>query len=413
MRTLAFLVVLVSMALPWSVNAGEGLPAPLRWADIVSGVVSQPGVQGSLLRARAAEAGVSAAGAVANPGIEARIGRAIPGENGGGGLEWGLGLEIPFDWLATRGAAMGEARADAESLRQESILAKRDLLGVLAGLFWKAVHDRDRIAILGQTRTEVTRLRDLIETRVRKGDARPTELTRIEIERERVNLELVRARGEAQANRRSLAELLGVADAGQLDVEAGSLQPAEPPEIEDSLRMALSTHARLTAAQARVQGRNARVRLERARRIPGLSLGAYLDREPDRNAAGGMLRVELPVWNWNTAEIRRAEAARDAEEKAVEAAQRQIRAEVASAWERCFHGKRALEHLDREVVSRVESNARTVEQGFALGEFTLFEVLDARRMLLDVRRETLASALDVRLECTALGVLTGGIDDAE
>ncbi|HOI09219.1 MAG TPA: TolC family protein, partial [Myxococcota bacterium] len=136
-------------------------------------------------------------------------------------------------------------------------------------------------------------------------------------------------------------------------------------------------------------------------------------RELDRDAAGAVLRVQLPLWNWNGGAVRRVRAEQVAEARAAEAEALALRAETAAAWERCTAGRAAEARFDDGILPRARAAADAIERGFVAGEVSLIDVLDARRVLADARRERIEAGLRARIACTALAVLTGGIDDAE
>lgn len=413
MRAHALCVILLAMMPSGPALGQEAASPPLRWADVVRRLDELPLLQEALLRARAAEAGVDAAGQVPNPEAEVRLGRGMPRGNGTGGLEWGVGLTIPFDWVGPRGAELRAARSEADASRQDARAVRRTVLGRLSGLFWKNLYDQRRVAALEEIEGQIVRLAAMIRLRVQKGEVRPTELPRIETEVERVRLDLGRARSEARADRRELAAVLGFpADAEPLAEADATVLPAAP-DRDEAIRRVLDAHPQLAAAQARLRAREARVSAEEARRVPGFSVGGFYDRELDKDSAGALLRVQLPVWNWNTGAIRRAEAERAAEERAAEAAARDLLAEAGGAWERCVQGRDAAQRFDGEILPRADAASRAVERGFELGEVSLIDVLDARRVLLDARKDAIEAGLRARVECAALAVLTGEIDDAK
>ncbi|HOU53611.1 MAG TPA: TolC family protein [Myxococcota bacterium] len=412
MREHALCVILLAMMLPGPVLGQEAVPLPLRWADVMRRVDALPRVQEVLLRSRAAQAGLDAAGQVPNPEVEARLGWGMPRGSGTSGLEWGVALTIPFDWIGPRGAEMRAARWEADASRLDTITARREVLGRLMRLFWEIAHDQQLVQTLRETEAQVERLAGLIRLRVEKGESRPTELPRIETELERVRLDLERALADLRADRAALEAVLGLSEGAIQAVEADGAAFPEPLSREETIARVAGVHPRLAAALARVRAREAVVAAERARRIPGFSLGGHFDRELDKGAAGGVLQVRLPVWNWNTGAIRRAEAEHAAEERAAESAARDLLAEAGRAWERCVQIRGAAQRFDEEILPRVEAASRAVERGFELGEVSLIDVLDARRVLLDARKERIEAGLRARVECAALAVLTGEIDDA-
>lgn len=413
MRTGALCWMALALAWAGTSNAQEPAPPMLRWGDVVRGIDALPQLREAQFRTRAAEAGVDAAGQAGNPEAEVRLGRGMPRTGGNGGLEWGVGLTIPFDWLGPRGAEVLAARSEAVASRADARSVRRQVLGRLAALFWEIAFDQRLVETLTETESQVSRLAAMIRLRVEKGEARPTELPRIETELERVRIDLGRAHAHARAARRTLALVLGLpADPGPV-VEADAMVLPEPPGSAEATQAVLVAHPRLAATTARLRARDAQVSAEQARRIPAFSLGGFLDRELDKDAAGGLLRVHLPVWNWNTGGIRRAKAERSAEAEAAEVSARELMAETLGAWERCVLGREAAARFETEILPRAEAASRAVERGFELGEVSLIDVLDARRVLLDARKEQIEAGRQARTDCTALTVLTGEIDDAK
>jgi outer membrane protein TolC len=59
------------------------------------------------------------------------------------------------------------------------------------------------------------------------------------------------------------------------------------------------------------------------------------------------------------------------------------------------------------VVPRSELAASTMERMYVLGEASLFEVIDARRTLLESRRLYLHAAAQTQIECSRLSTLVG------
>ncbi|MBM4395449.1 MAG: TolC family protein [Deltaproteobacteria bacterium] len=404
---------LLAVAFSPCAEAQETPAGPMRWADVVRRIDLLPHVRQAVLRAEAAEAGVAAAGQIPNPEFETRLGRGRPRGQGDAGLEWGLGVTIPFDWLGPRAGEVRAVRAEADSTRLDAVHARNEVLGRLAALYWRLVYDRHLVSTLEETESQVARLAGLVRLRVEKGEARPTEVPRIETDLERVRLDLARARSADRADRRTFAVLLDVPEPGLLvaKVELGPRRGAG--DLEPTVFKVMDRHPGLAAAQARVSAGQAQVSAERARRVPAFSVGAFYDRDLDKDSVGGLVQVKLPLWNWNSAAIRRAEADASAHEQSVEAAARDLRAEVATAWERCVQGQDTLDRFRQEIVPRAEATSRAVEKGFEAGEMTIVEVLDARRVLLDVRKEQLAASLEARTDCVALEVLTGDIGRVE
>jgi cobalt-zinc-cadmium efflux system outer membrane protein len=321
---------------------GDAPPSdPLRWPDVVRMLDTLPRMQEAVLRAHAARAEVRAAGQVPNPEAEVRLGRGLPRDGTDGGLEWGVGLEVPFDWIGPRGAAIRAARALADAGGMDVAATRRELLGQVATRFNEVALGARRVAACRESLARGEELADRVRMRVARGEARPADLSRVEVERERAALDRDEAVATLRAARAALAALLGVPEANLPAVAPDGFTPPAPPTRDQAIERAAQGHPRLAAAQARVVARAAQADAERARRIPGFALGAYFDRELDRDAAGAVLRVQLPLWNWNDGAERRARADQAAEARAAEADALALQAETAAAWERCTAGRTA------------------------------------------------------------------------
>ncbi len=164
----------------------------------------------------------------------------------------------------------------------------------------------------------------------------------------------------------------------------------------------------MLASQARVDAARAELSTERRQRIPSVSAAGYVLTELDREAAGGRLGVELPLWSWNSGRIAQAEANQATEESRRLVAATEIGAAVVEAGAACRQSGSLARRFRDAILPRAERSARTLERSFQLGEATLIEVLESRRVLLESRRDALAAALEQQLDCSTLVILNGG-----
>ena len=385
-------------------RAGETAP-PLRWHEVVSGLDSNPRFQEASRRASAASAGIDAMGQVPNPKLEVTAGEGWTADGTVRKTEWAVGLAVPLEWLGTRGPQVDAARAAAGEAGEEAALVRQEVLLRLRRLFVLVAHDERLAESLAASSRQADDLARLVRLRVERGEARPPELPRVEVEAERSRLALAQAQSRAMVHRDQLSIWVG-RPVGRVALDMA--QAPEPPPLADLRERAASDQPRVRAARDRVAAAAAEVRVERNQRIPAVSLTGYALGEVDRNAVGGGLGIEFPVWNWNSGRIAQAEAIQSAEEARLLVATYEARAALVESWAVCTQGRLASRRLREEVVPRAETAASKMERSYQLGESPLFETLDSRRALLEVRRELLAAELEQQLECSALTILTGG-----
>jgi cobalt-zinc-cadmium efflux system outer membrane protein len=399
---------LVVAALCAAIGSGAqaaGSTSLLDWQDVVGQLDRNPRFREAAQRATAARAGVDASRQVPNPRFEATAGE---GRNSGGSLrkaEWALAITVPLEWLGTKGARLDAAQASASEAEEESAQVRQEVLLRLRRLFVLVAHDERLVASLVTSARQADDLARLVRLRVERGEARPPELPRVEVEAERARLALGQAEARAMVHRDQLSVWIG------RPVERVALDMARspvPPSLAELLERTAGVQPRVRAAQERVSAAAFDLRAERNQRIPSISVSGYALSEIDRNAVGGGLGIEFPVWNWNSGKIAQAEAIHAAEESRLLVASNEARTVLVEAWAMCTQGQVASRRLREEIVPRADGAAAKIERSYQLGESSLLEALDARRARLEVLRDLLAAELEQQLECGTLTILAGG-----
>ena len=375
--------------------------APLRWADVAAAIERDPRVAASRSRVRSAEGGVGVARTPPNPEVEATAGRAVAREGPDRRNEWGLAISIPLDWLARRGPEVDAARATVDEVAAEAEGLRVEVSAELWRLFARAGNARSEVEALEATEQQVEALTRLVRRRVEAGEGRPIEVPRVELELERVRNELAAARANRDGALAQLGAWLGVpVRRVELPAAPVAMDVAEVPSD-------LAQHPRIRAALARASAARAEASVARRSRIPAFSIGGFYVSELDREAAGGQLTIELPLWDWKTGRVQRAEAAAAAEASRADAERRALGAAIADATASCGRARDVADRQKANILPRAEESARTLERTFQLGEAGILDVIDARRVLLDARREFLSSARERDVECGALILLSG------
>ncbi len=374
--------------------------APLRWAEIAAAIERDPRVAASRSRVRSAEGGVTVARTPPNPELEATAGRGTAREGPARRNEWELAVSIPLDWLARRGPEVDAARATVDEVTAEGQALRAEVSAELWRLFVRAGYAQSEVETLEATEQQVEALTRLVRRRVEAGEGRPVEIPRVELELERVRNDLAAARATRDG---ALAQLRVWLGASILRVEV----PATPP-IEDAAALGdLARSPRVRTALARAAAARAEASVARRSRVPAVTVGGFYTSELDREAIGGRLAVELPLWDWRSGRIRRAEAAAEAEASRADAEGRAVAAAFADALSACGRARAVADRQKTNILPRAEESARTLERTFQLGEAGILDVIDARRVLLEARREVLSSARERDVECGALILLSG------
>jgi len=355
-------------------------------------------------RDRGAAGAVSTAGAIPNPVFGLAAGEGRPRDGGAGRREWGYSVELPLDFLATRGSRVAAARAAQEGVHQDAKAVRLQVTRDLRRTFVALVHGQSVVEAGDELAGQAARLAALVRRRAERGEGRPTEVPRVEIELERLRNAVERARATVHAQRQRLSTWLG-APVGRVEADLAAPLPLPPlAELQDRV---LASSPVVQASRARLQAAAEEARAERWERMPKLSVGAAHVDELDRTATAVTANITLPLWNWNQGKIRQAEAVQEGERARLDATSRELTAGLSDAWRGCAAGQAATRRFHEEILPRAEGSARTLGRAFELGEAGLLDVIDSRRVLLDTRREYLDLLLDMQNACGDLAALAG------
>jgi cobalt-zinc-cadmium efflux system outer membrane protein len=393
-----------------SIASGQSAPhAPMLvgWADALRLVDGHPRLAAGLAQVAAARGALRAAGAAPSPTLEASLGQGRARDGVSARLEWGLSLSVPLGWLAQRRARRDAAEAELEGARGEASAIRREALIQLGALYWNLVHDQARVAALEALQGESAALARVVGLRVQRGEARPIETPRIELELEKVGAELEAARTSVGARRRQLGAWLRV-PAGRTLSASADLSAAPAPIDLAKVRAATRAHHPLVAvARARVRALEAELRTEKLARVPPFALSGFVSEELDRRAIGGGLSVELPLSSWRPGKLAQARARLVAGQRLLEAARLELEHLVIQAEADCRAGAVVAARLRTGVLPRAERSAAAVAKMYRLGEASLLEVIDARRTWLESRLTYLKAAAQAQIDCSRLRAFVG------
>ncbi|MFA4947423.1 MAG: TolC family protein [Candidatus Krumholzibacteriia bacterium] len=377
------------------------------WAEIVRLVDEHPALVAGKFLVDAAREGVRVAGAVPNPTLEATVGRGRARFGDFSRVERELALSLPLGWIAQRRSGIDAAAAETDIAVAEGKSLRRDVLLQLRTLFWNLVYEEARVAALETLEAQTSKLVLTIKKRVEKGEVRPIEGIRVEIELEKAMSELETARTSLLSRRAQLALWTGVPDGRTIMAVADLSALPAAMDLDDALAKARTTHPALTAARARTRSLEADVGTEKMARVPSLSITGFTTDELDRRAYGIGLALDMPLWNWNSSRIAQSKAKLAAGRKQAEAIRLEIETTVIEVQAACRASVAAATRFRDNVVPRAETAASTIEKTYHFGEASLLEVIDARRTLLDSRRLYLSALAQAQIDYGRLSALVG------
>ena len=313
-------------------------------------------------------------------------------------------INQPIELGGKRGARI-EVASRAQDAAEIELERKRNALRAdVIQAFYNTSTAQQRLLLSRQSLELAQRGLNVAQGRISSGKSSPVEGTRAEVQLSEVRLELKRAeRDEANAYQQ-LARVMGVPLPAFASVSDSS-QPM-PTVPEPSLLLnRIGQTAELRLAKLQIDQREASLGLEKAQRIPDLtvSLGSqYDERERERvNVVG--LSMPIPLFNRNQGNVlaaaRRTDQARDLRN----ASELRLRTEIQTTLAQWNTANTEITSFNQTILPAAQSAVDTATRGFEMGKFNFLDVLDAQRTLISARGQyiqAIAEATDawVRIE---------------
>jgi len=292
-------------------------------------------------------------------------------------------LELGGQPAMRRRVADAELRA-ATAARDARVL---EVTFAVAQLYARATTAVVAVDLAEQEQQAQDRLYALAERRFQAGDVPESHVVRAARDRLRAARELAVAERERDAARESLSVRLG---RPVPDALAGVPEIGLPADLPTLLQQATVARPELRQLRAEADARAADVGLTAAARSPFLELTAYRARlwgsDPE---TGARAAISFPLWDWGRQRAAEAQARAVFEDARArwQAAERDVAGQVQEARARWLARRAERETLETGELAQALRLVGMLERGYEGGAVTQLELLEARRALLETRRE--------------------------
>jgi cobalt-zinc-cadmium efflux system outer membrane protein len=365
----------------------------------------------SRLQAAFADLGIAAAdleqaGLYTNPTLDFVV--RFPGGESGSDLEAEMFFALSDLWLLPLRRELGQAR-----LQQVAAQVVSDVLNTAADA--RQAHDRclvleSLVAQMAETATTVEKWRDQVHARYEHGYSSELELSMADAEVAESDVRLAEIRAERELALARLRRLLGLTVEHEVNLYGSVAEaPLALPDLEEVTRRALQERPDLQAARAGVLAADRALLLERRSRWEHVSLGPAYAHEPDgEDLWGVVLEVDLPVFDSNRVQQRRAGAELERAERQVERAESMVREQVAMAWEKLALAHRRESAMRERLVPARQRAFEYAEKYWREMQLNMLYLLEAQRDLSDARRQHLEALYEVQRAWAELEFAAGG-----
>jgi outer membrane protein, heavy metal efflux system len=365
-----------------------------------------PGLAAAVRDAVAAQAGVRAARAMANPEL------VIAPPLTAGGSDEEFSIRQPFEVNGARSARTAVAAARHRGAQAAATVALRETVFATKTAYYELARARELLSLSQDLLKSAEELDRITNRQVELG-SRPG------IDRTQTAIEVTRARQQViEAESRVTVETsaLNTAMARSVDEPIGSLSAlsAEPITVDPqvSLRDALSRRADIGADEAERDALRQEARLARAEGRPDIAaqfraakvFGGLED-------AGFGIGITLPLLDHGGLRnrVRQADEAARAQEYRITARISLVRQEVSQAVARFRAADALLEEYKRGLLDQIRRLLNAARTGFQSGQTSVLAVLEAQRTYRNVQTEYTGALVDRALALAELERATGAL----
>lgn len=359
---------------------------------------------------RARDAEVTQAGRLPNPELRTDL------ENVGGtgdreGVEQTETTVRVVQRIELGGKRSGRQRIAAleqDGAASELEIRKRALLSETTKAFMRALAAQERVGLTDQLEEIARQAVAGVGKQVEAGAAPEVEVTRARVVLGRNEIEKYRAQRELDAARRALAVSWGDEEA-RFGALAGDLDALTPPPGLEAMEARLEQNPELVRADVGTEEQAAVLALERAGRIPDVTVGAGARHFADNDdfALVVELSAPIPVFNRNDGAIAAAQHRLDKARADTAAVRLSLRAALAAAHADLSSAYTDASHLRERVIPTAQRAFDQSLQAYHRGLFSYGEVLDTQRTFFTVRGDYLTALESFHTAAAEIERLTG------
>lgn len=386
--------------------------------DLLTEILERnPGIAELSARVAAASSESTAVRKLPDPTAEATA-FILPPETRVGPQRFAARLNQRLPGGGKRGISGQTAELKSRALEAETQVLRLELVSRARRLVVELRYLDEARRVIANDRTTLEHYEELARARYASGKGLQMDIIQLQAEISRLE-----TRQSEIAGRRAgvVAEINHLRDrhGHPVNLEAPVMSPAVGLDWEELHALALASRPELAADRARVERSAALIDLAGKDRSPDFSVGltyAYVDRRTDVDVPGNGQDVlgisggiTIPLWKaGNDAKVEAAAQMRLAEEASLRSTITAIQRQLEDLRGRIPEITRRLALLEDVLPIQSEQALASAESAYAAGRVDALALLDAERLLLDVRLTAARSRSDLAIAFIDLEAAVGG-----
>lgn len=319
-----------------------------------------------------------------------------------------------FPGFGKRGWREREAVAEAEAAMHEFEAARLAVYDGVSRAYYEYRFLGRAIAVMRENQELLADLEKAVRTRYETGGALFSDLTKAQVEKDKVSNELASMLDERRVMSDKLAAAANLAVSGPLPWPRAD--PPSPAVVDDAVLSGMieTLNPELKAARAMIAKAEAAGALAKKSRIPDVMLGASLMAMPgmeggrDEYDTGIMVGITLPLWRGrNTARVLEADAMAEAARQEQVSRRNSLAVDLRMAIFKFRDSERRMALFRDSLLPKAQQSLEAVRREYSVGKADFMGLVDAQRTVLEFSLMFERAAVDRELAMVEIGCCIG------
>ncbi len=304
-------------------------------------------------------------------------------------------LSLPIELGGKRGARIAAAELTREIARQDLQQVRVDVRSQTVAAFFDVLIAQEQVALSTKTVEIAHDAYRIADRRVEAGKVAPLDADRAQVELANAELEKAQAASSLKLARYNLAALWGNPSPLFTKVE-GDIAALPGRPVLDDLTAALERSPRMQSARLELERSQARIKVERSKRYPDLtvSAGVIRNNELGRNQMMLGVSIPLPFFDRNQGNVYEASMLAYKSRDDYRGLKVRLQTQLQRAASEFDIAKSTTQRFESEILPSANTAFDRAKKGFEAGKFGFIEVLDAQRTLFRARVRHLSARSD-------------------
>lgn len=313
-----------------------------------------------------------------------------------------VGFSLPIELGGKRQRRIDLAQAEINFTEMVVADKERRLSNEVRAIYTEVLAAMRELEITNNLSNLDAQTTQIVEVRVKEGDAAPLEMNLLKVEVERLKSRRILLEGRLQAATLCLKNIIGLPIDEQIvfDQELTKTVTSTIPNLSDLIQVALQTRPDLKAIRLEEEVAKAGLRLAKTQVIPDLTLSTRYSRENssfDNTPVGAIFdkdnlftfgaSINLPIFNRNQGLQAETSISITQAQRRREFLEQVVKTEVTTAYTRLITAQNASNNFEQGVINNSTNNLRIFREIYNLGEFKITDLITEQRRLVDSQRE--------------------------